>query len=111
MTIKDYKYTTSKWEKELEKERGPLTFGILLESHRKCEGMTQQELGDLLGISKASVCDLEKSRKIPSPSRAFEIASVFGVLPSLWVEIALQDHFEERGLKLKVSIQELKKIA
>ena len=111
MNTKNYSYTTINLEKELEEERGPVTFGILLESHRKCEGMTQEELGSLLEISRASVCDLEKGRKIPSPSRAFHIASAFGVLPSYWVEVALQDHFREYGLDLKISVQELKKTA
>jgi transcriptional regulator with XRE-family HTH domain len=90
--------------KELEKEIGGLTFGKLLESQRKCEEMSQKDFAALLGISASSLCDLEKGRKIPSASRAMEIATTLGVSEGLWVEVALQDQFYEQGIDLKVSV-------
>ena len=97
-------YGVEELERDLENERRPMTFGRLLESHRKCEEWTQEELGKKLGISRASMCDLEKGRKIPSPSRAYMIASVFEVWEPLWVQYALQDQLRQHGLDLKVSI-------
>ena len=97
-------YGVEEFEKDMEKEHGPITFGRLLESHRKCEEWTQEEVGQMLGISRASVCDLEKGRKVPSPSRAFSIASIFGVWEPLWVQYALQDQLRIHGLDFKVSI-------
>lgn len=90
--------------KELEKEIGGLTFGKLLEAYRKSEELSQKEFAQLLGISQSSLCDLEKGRKIPSPSRAYNIANALGVSENLWVEVSLQDQLNEQGIELKVSI-------
>lgn len=99
MTTK-IKYGTS----ALEKEIGGLSFGKILESHRKSEELSQKELASILGISQSSLCDLEKGRKIPSASRAMQIAQTLGVSDSLWVEIALQDQLNEQGVDMKVSV-------
>lgn len=90
--------------KELEKEIGGLTFGKLLESYRKADEYSQKEFSEILGISPSSLCDLEKGRKIPSPSRAYSIASKLGVSENLWVEVALQDQLDLLGAGLKVSV-------
>ena len=47
---------------ELEKELGGLSFGKLLESYRKGEGLSQKDFAEKLGISASSLCDLEKDR-------------------------------------------------
>ena len=98
------KFGSKELKKYLEKKRGPLTFGKLLESHRKCEGWTQEELGEKLGISKAKICDYEKGRRIPSAKKAYEFALVFGMNEPYWVKLALQDQFKAQNLNLKVSI-------
>ena len=91
--------------KEFKKKFGELTFATLLESHRLCEELSQKEFSRILGISPSSLCDMEKGRKIPSPIRAFKIASLLGVSKRLWVEIALQDQLKKEGLDdLKVSV-------
>ncbi len=97
---KKYKYGTA----EFEKEYGRLTFARLLESHRKCEELTQKELADILKISPSSLCDLEKGRKIPTPARAASIAEILGLCAVVWVQAALQDQLDEQGLKMKVSV-------
>lgn len=90
--------------KELEEELGGLTFGKLLESYRKSEELSQKEFAQIIGITPSSLCDLEKGRKIPSPSRAFNIANSLGVSENLWVEVALQDQLNDQGIQLKVSV-------
>ena len=90
--------------KELEKELGGLSFGKLLESYRKGEGLSQKDFAEKLGISASSLCDLEKDRKIPSPSRAASIAQTLGVSENLWIKVALQDQLREQGIDLKVSV-------
>ncbi len=77
--------------KELEKEIGGLTFGKLLESHRKAEELSQKDFAEFLGITASSLCDLEKGRKIPSPLRAAIIAKKLKVSQSLSMEVALQN--------------------
>lgn len=90
--------------RELEKELGGLSFGKLLESYRKGEGLSQKEFAKILEISASSLCDLEKGRKIPSASRAASIAETLGVSEGLWIEVALQDQLWEQGIHLKVSV-------
>ena len=107
MTTKKKNYSTfgpEELTRYLKKKRGPITFGRLLESHRKCEGWTQEELGKKIGVSKSKICDFEKGREIPSVKKAYEMALVFGVYEPLWVQYALQDQFRKQKIKLKVSV-------
>lgn len=90
--------------KELEKLIGGVTFGKLLQAHRLSDGFSQKDFAKKLKISQSSLCDLEKSRKIPSAGRAYQIAKTLGLSVHLWVEVALQDQLKEQGIKLKVSI-------
>lgn len=100
MTTKKIKYGL----KELERELGPVNFGRLLEAYRQCEEMSQKDFAKFLKISSASLCDLEKGRRIPSPKRAAHIARKLKEPESFWVQLALQDHLNEAGLDLKVSV-------
>ncbi|MFT5366087.1 MAG: DNA-binding XRE family transcriptional regulator [Candidatus Latescibacterota bacterium] len=59
---------------ELEKGFGSLTFGNALASYRLGEEKSQREFAAFLDISPQSLCDIEKERRIPSPSRAAKIA-------------------------------------
>jgi putative transcriptional regulator len=45
----------------------------------KAEEMTQQELGDRVGITRQTVIALEKGKYYPSLELAFRIAKAFGV--------------------------------
>ena len=100
----EIKFGRNELKKYLEKKRGLLSFGRLLESHRKCEGWTQEELGKKLKISKANICDFEKGRRIPSAKKAYEMALVFAVCESLWIQLAFQDQLREQKLNFKVSV-------
>ena len=90
--------------KSLSKDIGGLTFGKLLRSHRLAEEYSQKDFAELLEITQSSLCDLEKGRKIPTPSRAMSIARSLGLSERLWIEVALQDQLNENGIKLKVSL-------
>jgi transcriptional regulator with XRE-family HTH domain len=90
--------------RELEKEFGHLTFGKLIEAYRQADDVSQKDFAIFLGISQASLCDLEKGRRIPSPGRAASIAKKLKEPESYWVQLAIQDHLDHAGLKLKVSV-------
>ena len=90
--------------KEIKREFGPLTFGNLIEAYRLSEELSQKEFAEFLGISSASLCDLEKKRRIPSPERAASIARKLKEPENYWVQLALQDHLDFVGLNLKVSV-------
>ena len=89
---------------ELRKEYGQLTFGNALESFRKCEEMSQKEFALKLGISAQSLCDIEKGRKIPSPSRAAKIAKLIGEPEKFWIQLSLQDMLRQESLDYRVSV-------
>lgn len=90
--------------KLLEKKFGPLTFGKLIEAYRLSEGLSQTVFAKKLKISQASLCDLEKGRKIPSAERAAKIAKVLKEPESFWIQIALQDQLRQSGLDFIVSV-------
>jgi len=91
--------------KELNKEFGPLSFADVLLSHRLGEEMTQVEMAKKLKISKQSLCDLEKGRRIPSPVRAVKIAKKLGMLPESFIQLAIADQLRLDKLDYKVTIQ------
>lgn len=89
---------------ELERDFGALTFGNALASYRIGEEKSQREYAAFLGISPQSLCDIEKERRIPSPSRAAKIARKLDEPESFWVQLALQDMLRKEDLNLVVSI-------
>ena len=100
MTTKKIKYGS----KKLEKEFGQPTFARVIKSYRECEDLSQTELAIMIGITCGSLCDLEKGRKIPTPERAYSIASTLGECVEVWVQSAIQDRLEKYDIDLKVSV-------
>ena len=56
-----------------------LEFGERLKQYRKARGLTQQELADLVGVSRQTIMQLERNRYNPSMLLAYSIARVFDV--------------------------------
>lgn len=75
-----------------------------MESERLSRELTLREFSDLLGITIQSLSDLEKGRRIPSPSRAMEIALKIGEPEAYWIQLALQDKLREEDIDLKVTV-------
>ena len=46
---------------------------------RKAKNMTQDELGQLIGVSKVSICQWEKGIKTPSTKNLIELTKLFNV--------------------------------
>ena len=49
-----------------------------IERERKARGLTQNALGELLGVSRQTIISIERGRYNPSLALAFQIARVFG---------------------------------
>ena len=47
--------------------------------YRKKNGMTQDELARMLGVSRQFVSSIEGAKKIPSIKLAFQLSDIFGV--------------------------------
>lgn len=84
---------------------GPLTFGRMMESFRKCDEVSLETYAKKLGISRAHLCDIEKGRKMVSPERAARFAKVLGYPVYPFVELALQASVDNAGLKMKVNVE------
>ena len=97
--------TKSEARKLLEKlNKGSISFGQLVESHRHCDEISQAELARKMGISRAHLCDIEKGRRLVSAERAAKFAKALGYPVSSFVTAALEDQLRKAGLKMRVTI-------
>jgi transcriptional regulator with XRE-family HTH domain len=71
--------TTKSYFEKLEKQFGPLSFGALLKAWREGDGLSQTAFAKKIGLSVQNLNDLEKGRRIPTPTRAARIAKKLGV--------------------------------
>jgi transcriptional regulator with XRE-family HTH domain len=74
---------TKSYFEKLEKKYGVMTFADMLRAWREAEEMSQTAFAKKVGLSVQNLNDLEKGRRIPSPSRAAKIAKRLGSLRSL----------------------------
>ncbi len=80
------------------------TFGDSIKAWRICDEMSIRAMAKRLGMSPASLDDIERGRRLPSPERAAKIARKLGHPIETWVELAIQDILERDKLKLKVTV-------
>lgn len=97
--------------KSLEKKFGPISFGGFLRSARTMKDMTQVEMADFLGISKSTLCDIEKSRQLVSLDLASKIAKKCQLSETFAVQAAITDQLRRSGLKFEVEIRRTQKSA
>lgn len=88
----------------LERELGPITFGSVLKSWRTADGISQTAFAKKMGLSVQNLNDLEKGRRIPSPSRAAKIAKKLGVSEMALIQLSLRDALKKEGFKYKVTL-------
>ena len=93
--------------KELRRDLGEISVARLLASYRETEGLSQKDFAKILGMTSASLCDLEKGRKIPSVTRAAKIAKKLGDMEIFWVETAIQDQLRKEKLRFEVTLREV----
>lgn len=98
--------TTKKPARQLlEASLGKATFGTFLRAARTSLGVTQSQMGKILGVAKSVVCDLEKGRQKPSPVLASKIAKKAGLSEALAVQLCLQDQLRAANIKLRVDLK------
>ena len=88
----------------LEKDVGPLTFGMFLRSVRDMLGWTQAEMAQKLGVTGSSICDIEKGRHLVSPKMAQKIAKKTGFSVGFAVKLCLQDQLNRDEIDLEIDI-------
>ncbi|PWU20952.1 MAG: XRE family transcriptional regulator [Bdellovibrio sp.] len=96
---------TKSYFEKLEKQYGPLTFGGLLRAWREGEEMTQTAFAKRIGLSVQNLNDLEKGRRIPTPTRAAWIAKKLGLPQVGLIELAIRDSLAKEGFKYEVKLE------
>lgn len=89
----------------LEQELGPITFSMFMRVARTSKEMSQTEMAEVLGISRGTLCDIEKGRQLVSPTLAAKIAKKVGFSTTLAVKACLQDQVNKAKLKMIVDLR------
>ena len=84
---------------------GPMTVGKLLYSLRKSEEISQVAFAKKLGISKQTLCDIEKERTAVSSARAARFAKKLKFPPAFFIQLALQEELKREGIRLLVKVE------
>lgn len=61
--------STARGLPDLDRRLGKLTVGEFLRTWRMSEEMSLKEFGNLVGMSIANLCDVEKAAKVSAPKR------------------------------------------
>lgn len=96
---------TKSYFEKLEKSHGTLTVGGLLKAWRDAEEITQTAFAKRLGLSVQNLNDLEKGRRIPSPTRAARIAKKLGISEMGLIQLSLRDSLLKEGFKYQVQLK------
>jgi transcriptional regulator with XRE-family HTH domain len=82
-----------------------MTMGLTIKTIRQCEGISQVAFAKKLGISKRTLCDVEKDRVAVSLARAIRWAKILGYSEQQFAELSLQQQINLAGLdKFSVSL-------
>lgn len=79
----------------LESKLGPLTFGHFVRVWRERHDWTQVQAARALGMSKATLCDIEKGRQLVSVVLARRIAKRLRASERVALECCLQDQMRK----------------
>lgn len=96
---------TKSYFEKLEKQYGVLTFGDLLRVWRDGEDMTQTAFAKKIGLSVQNLNDIEKGRRIPTPTRAARIAKKLGLPEMGMIQLALRDSLVKEGFHYEVKLE------
>lgn len=94
----------SKNAEDIFKKMGPFTFGMFIRSMRTTLDLTQIQMAKNLGITKGTLCDIEKGRQIVSVQLAKKIAKKCGFSELLAIESCLQDQLVRAKISFKVKL-------
>lgn len=93
-----------------------MLLGKRLKALRKEKNMTQQELGELINVTKVSICCYEKGTRTPTLETLMELADVFNVDISYFLgqdNYVIAENDSEYGIRMAKEeieiIEELRK--
>lgn len=92
---------------KLEKKYGQLSFGDMLRAWREAEGFNQTAFAKKLGLSVQNLNDIERGRRIPSPTRVSHIAKKLGLPEKGFIQIVIRDSLIKEGFNYIVNLEEV----
>jgi transcriptional regulator with XRE-family HTH domain len=96
----------SKTIKKLEKIAGEeLTISSLIRSTRLGMELSQEKFGELLGVGRAYICDIEKGRTVVSVEQAVVFAKKLGKSEIVFVKLSLDEQCRRIGLNYHVELK------
>lgn len=90
--------------KNLAKRTSPPSFGRFFRAARTMQDKNQTEMADFLGISKSSLCDIEKGRHFVSIDFAVSVAKKCGLSETMAIKYAIQDQLRRAGLNFDIEL-------
>jgi transcriptional regulator with XRE-family HTH domain len=90
--------------KELERDFGPLSFGMMLKNFREIDECSQKDFALKLDISPQRLNDFEKGRRLPDISSVVAFAKKLKNSESFFVQILFQDYLRMENLKYDVKL-------
>ena len=95
---------TKKLSSLLEKKHGNVTFAMFLRAARESLGYSQTEMGKKIGMSKGTLCDIEKGRQLVSVSLAKKIANKARLSEPLAIKACIQDQLNKANVHLSFKL-------
>ncbi len=62
-----------------EKQKNSDAFGIVLRIYRQEKGLTQEQLGERVGVVRSFICSLENGNRLPSMLMILKLAAALGI--------------------------------
>jgi repressor LexA len=84
--------------------------GSRLKKLRKNKGLTQEELGELIGLGKSAVCCYEKELRSPSSETIIDLVNIFAVSADylLGIDELVEITFEDNKTYIPMTNEEIK---
>ena len=73
-------------ERMAEKHKIAGEFGIALRTYRLEKALSQEQLGEKLGMVRSYICSLESGKRQPSLTMVFRLAAALGIKPGEFVD-------------------------
>ncbi|MEI6790558.1 MAG: helix-turn-helix transcriptional regulator [Myxococcaceae bacterium] len=89
----------------LEADLGPISFSGFLRGARASQDLSQAEMALMLGITRSTLCDIEKGRHFVSPALASKIAKTCGLSEKMAVLAAIQDQLNRAHIDMRVALE------
>lgn len=78
--------------------------GTRLKELRTKMGLTQKQLGDLVNVTKVSICGYEKSNRTPNIETLIDLANILNTTPNYLLDSEVSAKVMEDGEEYLVSI-------